>query len=379
MNEVRPRLLHLHSGFNLGGKEARAVRLMNFWGDRLHHSIVSADHSAMGARAAIEPHVPCDFPMASAPSLRGMPGLARYARLARYMQHFDLVLTYNWGAMDAVMARRLYSPFMRIPPIIHHEDGFNEDETVRLKSKRNLFRSVALGAAHSLVVPSELLHRIARDAWKRPDRQIVRIPNGIDVSRYAGPPSPDAIPGFVRDPGKIVVGTVAGLRAVKNLPRLVRAVAPLGDGIQLVIVGEGSERAVVAREAQALGFKHLYLPGFLADPWRFIGLFDIFALSSDSEQFPIAVIEAMAAGLPVISTDVGDIRSMVADENAPYITPLDDLTEMTAAFARLISDPAKCRLIGAANREKAVREYGEAAMVDRYTSLYGEAMGRSLI
>jgi len=99
-----PRILHLHSGFNLGGKEARAVRLMNIWGASLRHSIVSADHDAMGARRAIEAHVPCDFPMNAAPSLHGLPGARRYWRWARYMQGFDLVLTYNWGAMDAVMA-----------------------------------------------------------------------------------------------------------------------------------------------------------------------------------------------------------------------------------------------------------------------------------
>jgi len=100
-----PRLLHVHGSFTLGGKEARAVRLMNLWGDRVHHSIVSADPAAMDARSAIDAAVPVDFP--DAPLLKGRPSLTRYRKIARFLSGFDLVLTYNWGAMDAVMSHRL--------------------------------------------------------------------------------------------------------------------------------------------------------------------------------------------------------------------------------------------------------------------------------
>jgi glycosyltransferase involved in cell wall biosynthesis len=306
-----PRILHLHSGFNLGGKEARAVRLMNVWGRRAHHSVISADHAAMGARKAIAADVPCDFPMEAAPSLNGLPGLARYRRWARYMQRFDLVLSYNWGAMDGVMARTLLGSSMGLPPLIHHEDGFNEDEAERLKPKRNLFRQLALGSAHALVVPSRVLEDVALGAWAQPRPRIRRIANGIDVAAYAVPPAPGAIPGLGKRAGDVVVGTLAGLRAVKNLPRLVRVVASLGEHVWLAIVGEGPEREAIVAQARALGMEQrLILPGFLPDPARYIGSFDIFALSSDSEQAPISLIEAMAAGRPAVSTDVGDVRNI---------------------------------------------------------------------
>ena len=375
--DSRPRILHLHSGFNLGGKEARAVRLMNIWGDRLHHTVVSADHDAMGAAVAISSDVPCDFPKEAAPSLHGMPDMLRYWQWARYMQGFDLVLTYNWGAMDAVMAHRIFSPFVRLPPLIHHEDGFNEDEAHRLKSKRNIFRRIALGSAHALVVPSRNLQRIALDIWRRPERQVHLIFNGIDVGAYAHPPSNDAIPGFQRMGGKIVVGTLAGLRAVKNLPRLIRSMAPLKDRVQLVIVGEGPERESIEGQAQSSGFETLCMPGFLADPWKYVGLFDIFALSSDSEQFPISLVEAMAAGLPVVSTDVGDVRNMVAESNAPFVVAVTDEKAMTGAFSRLIDDPALRHSIGRDNRQRACRDYRETDMVARYAALYGAAMERA--
>jgi len=376
VNDAPPRILHLHSGFNLGGKEARAVRLMNLWGTRAHHTVVSADHAAMGARSAIAQAVPCDFPTDGVPSLRGRPGLRRYARWARYMRGFDLVLTYNWGAMDAVMAHRLLASTMHLPPLIHHEDGFNEDEAERLKHVRNHFRRLALAGAAALVVPSERLRRIALDVWKQPERRVHHIPNGIDVDLYAVPPLLDAIPGLVREANRIVVGTLAGLRAVKNLPRLVRAAAPLSERARLVIVGEGPARAAILAEARRLGSDAPLLPGFIPNPWNYVGLFDIFALSSDSEQCPISLIEAMAAGLPVAATGVGDIAAMVAEDNAPFIVPPGDERALAAAIARLASDPALRRHIGHANRLRAAALFREADMVARYAALYERAMGR---
>lgn len=376
MAEDVPSILHLHSGFDLGGKEARTVRLMNVWGGRARHSIVSAMPEAMGAARAIDPEVHCDFPGDAMPSLHGRPGLARYRRWALAMRAFDLVLTYNWGAMDAVMAHRIFSPFIALPPLIHHEDGFNEDEARGLDPRRNLFRRIALARAHALVVPSERLRRVALAAWKQPEHRLRRIANGIDVDAYAEPPEPGAIPGLAREDGRLVVGTLAGLRAVKNLPLLVRAVAPLRDRLRLVIVGEGPERDAILAQARACGMDDVLLPGFLASPSKYVGLFDIFALSSDSEQFPIALIEAMAAGLPIVSTDVGDVRSMVAPANRGLVVPAGDEAALTAALARIADDGQARRLIGAENRTRAREAYREVDMVRQYAALYEEAMAR---
>jgi L-malate glycosyltransferase len=370
---VRPlKILHCHSTFALGGKEARAVRLMNAFGDAATHTILSATND-LAARDAIDPAVSVDFP-ADAPSLTGKPELGRYRALARYMAGFDLVLTYNWGSMDAVGARRLFP--RDVPPLIHHEDGFNADEAERLNWKRNAFRRLMLPTAHALVVPSQRLFNIAKREWHQPEAKLRYFPNGIDLAAYQAPPMPDAIPGFVRRPGDVVVGTLAGLRAVKNLPRLVRAVSTLPPHVRLVIVGEGPERAAILAEAERCGMAdRLLLPGFLPQPHRYVGHFDVFALSSDSEQAPISLLEAMAAGVPVASMNVGDVMTMASEAAHPYIA--DTEARFAAALAELASDPALRVAQARANLETVSFCYGEDAMIGNYACLYAEATGIS--
>lgn len=358
-------ILHCHSTFMLGGKEARAVQLMNAFGDAASHTILTAVPGALAARDAIDPGVKVAFPD-DAPSLEGKPSLERYRMLSRYMQQFDLVLTYNWGSMDAVGARRLFPK--GCPPLIHHEDGFNADEAQKLNWKRNLFRQLTFDAARHVVVPSRRLEAIATRHWRRPD--VIRIPNGIDVAAYAAPPKPDAIPGVVQRDGEVIIGTLAGLRGVKNLPCLVRAVAPIANA-RLVIVGEGPERETILAEARRCNMAaRIEMPGFLPHPARYIGLFDIFALSSDSEQFPISLVEAMAAGLPAVSTDVGDVATMVSAENQKFVLPVNDEAGLSQAIRTLAGDPTLRAKIGAANRALALADYDQTAMIARYADLY---------
>jgi glycosyltransferase involved in cell wall biosynthesis len=371
-------ILHVQGSFDLGGKEARTVGLMNIWGDRARHTMLIGNPAMDGARSAINARVDVRFPV-DAPSIAGRPSPRRLHAIARYMQGFDLVLSYNWGAMDAVMAHRLFHRMMPLPPLIHHEDGFNADEAAGLKRSRNIYRRLALHSAHGMVVPSATLEHIAISAWRQPSQKVHNIPNGIDVAAYGAPPRPDAIPGLVRTDDRVIIGTLAGLRPVKNLSRLVRIAALLRDKVTVVIVGEGPDRAVIEAVAERRQLTSLVLPGFMARPQDFVGLFDIFALTSDSEQFPISLVEAMAAGLPVLATDVGDVCSIVSSCNRPYILPPGDEDALAHALSELVHCAELRQRLGAANRHKALDAFDIGGMVARYAALYDSATRTSAL
>lgn len=370
-----PRILHLHSTFDAGGKELRCVRLINAFGRAFDHAIVSDDLERRSAAALLDPAARVAWPRF--PALAGKPFPARLKRLAEAMAGYDLICTYNWGAMDAALAHTLFADVYKLPPLVHHEDGFNEDEAGRLKPGRNLYRRIALGRSAAIVVPSRVLERIALETWTQPRSKVRLIPNGVDTAAYARRPKRDALPRLVKRKGEMWVGTLAGLRKVKDLPALVRAVRGLPEAWHLVIAGEGPERGAILAQAEACGIEHrVHLPGFIAEPAKAVGLFDLFALSSRSEQFPISVVEAMAAGLPVAAPRVGDIAAMVASENGPYLSAPGDEAGLAQAIRQFADYPDLRTRIGEANRAKAHAEFDEARMIERYGALYRGLIGR---
>lgn len=371
-----PKILHLHSTFDAGGKELRNVRLINAWGREADHAIVSGDVSKRSAAHLIGVGPRISWP--KFPSLTGKPFPARLKALGAAMSGYDLICTYNWGAIDAVMAHTLFADVFKLPPLVHHEDGFNEDEAGGLKWRRNWYRRIALGRSSALVVPSKTLEAIALDIWQQPRARVQRIANGIDTRAFAAPAKRDLLPGLIKHKDEKWIGSLAGLRKVKQLEVLIRAMKLVPPEWQLVIAGEGPERAALLAEAEAVGVEdRVHLPGFVREPAKLVGLFDIFALSSQSEQQPISVIEAMAAGLPVVAPRVGDVAAMVSSANGPWLVDAGDAAGLAKSLDKLARDPAERKRVGQDNRTKAREEFDERKMIERYHALYWGLMGRN--
>ena len=358
---IPPVVVHVFPTFAVGGAQVRFAAIANHFGPAFRHIVVALDGN-LACRARLRPDLDAVFPALEAPKGAMFANVIRFRRLLQQWRP-DVLVTGNWGAIEFAMAN-----FFPIARHIHVVDGFGPEERSAQIPRRIWTRRAVL--ARSLVVlPSRNLMRIATEVWKLNPRFVRYVPNGIDLNRFAA---------HARTPhdGPPVIGTVAALRAEKNLTRLIRAFAAAvaQTPARLVIVGDGGERPALIALVASLGVSaYVTFTGHRNDTPALYAGFDIFALSSDTEQMPLSVIEAMASGLPVVSTDVGDVRAMVAAENDGFVVALDDAS-MAGALTALLRDSALRNVLGAANLAKARRDFAEDAMFERYRALWlGEA------
>ena len=352
-------LLHIFPTFAVGGSQMRFAQLARLHGERYRHTVISLDGKTDMAQRLAGLPVTCRSlqfdkrkPLQTWQQFRATLSAIRP----------DVVLTYNWGAIEWALINRVN----KIARHIHIEDGFGPEEANTQLRRRVWARRLALSGKNTLVVlPSRNLERIALNIWSLAPERVRYIPNGIDCPRFAV---------GARDSGPVVIGTVASLRREKNIARLIRAFGEIAGlrkdlALELLIVGGGAERESLEQVTRELNLSgQVRFAGQSNRPEDWYPKMDIFALSSDTEQMPLGVLEAMGAGLPVVSTAVGDVAQMVSAENRDYVVPAENFT---AALARLIDDAAARRSIGAANEKKARETFDENVMAERYAELIG--------
>jgi glycosyltransferase involved in cell wall biosynthesis len=235
-----------------------------------------------------------------------------------------------------------------------------------------MIRRLALRSS-DFVVPSQVLMRIAQRSWKTSATRLHYIPNGISIAGFANR-SADKIASETP-----VIGTVAALRPEKNLTRLLEAFASVNRQLkcELRIVGDGPQRSQLEWLAAKLEIApSVSFCGFIADPRPQYAAFDLFALSSDTEQMPYTVLEAMASGLPVVATDVGDVKTMVSDDNASLICSRS-AEALAESMLRVLKDRQFAKGVGTSNRIKVRREYDIERMYAAFAQLYGIQDGPS--
>jgi glycosyltransferase involved in cell wall biosynthesis len=201
-----------------------------------------------------------------------------------------------------------------------------------------------------------------------PERTIV-IPNAVDVAQHA-PATHNGV--------RPLIVSVGRLAAPKDFSTLVRALALLPPGAAgALVVGDGPDRAELEAEIASLELdERVELAGERHDVPELLARANLFVLSSRSEGLPVSVLEAMAAGLPVVASRVGGIPELVADGETGILVEAGDADELAAAISRLLADPELRRSMGEAGRDRARVSFALEPFWRAHLDLYSRELAR---
>lgn len=298
----------------------------------------------------------------------------RWSRLVRFLrrERVDVIHAHMFGSnfWGSVLGR-----LTTVPVVLAHEHTWSfEGQFVR----RTVDRQVTARLADRMIAVSEADRRRMIEVVGIPSERIVLIPNGI-------PRWPEVDGARVREelglePDTPVLALTAVLRAQKAIDVMLEALTIIRQTIprvRLLLIGQG-DQAPLAELASRLGVGDaVSFLGHRGDVPDLLAAADLGVLSSDFEGTPLAVLEYMAAGLPVVSTDVGGLPSIVEHDRTGLLVPRRDPAALAAAVTRLLSDRELARTMGERGRERQQAGYSMESMVGRVEQLYETLLGRN--
>jgi glycosyltransferase involved in cell wall biosynthesis len=210
----------------------------------------------------------------------------------------------------------------------------------------------------------------------RPEQWRV-VPLGLELGELLGGPAERSASRAALGlaPETPLVGIVGRLAAIKDhgtfLAMAARLAADRTD-VSFVVAGDGSLRGALEAEAKSLLGNRIRFLGWATDLPVLYGALDVVVLTSRNEGTPVALIEAGAAGRPVVATDVGGVAEVVRDGASGFVVPPGDAAALAARVGTLLDDPEAARAMGLAGREWVRARFGSERLVDDLTALYGE-------
>jgi glycosyltransferase involved in cell wall biosynthesis len=263
----------------------------------------------------------------------------------------------------------LFGPFVGrlagVPVVVNNQR--NLSYWMRGRAREAVYGFVSRRIVDAVLVNSEAAERELTDRFRVPRAKIVQTGVGVDVEAYAGTPRNEAIADELGVRGRRVVGIVAKLSSVKGHEHFLAAAAEISrsfDDVRFLVVGDGPRRAELEGMAALLAISdRVRFVGVRDDVPTLLRLMDVFVLSSVSEGSPNAVMEAMAAGVPVVASDVGGLREIVADGVSGLLVPAGDSVSLAKAVLGLLTDPARASAMGAAGQSRAREKYDVGRVV----------------
>lgn len=353
----------------LGGMEKLAAEILSALNPRRFESSLVCFCASNAALELVADGVVDKYVVAKRPGVD-------WTQIGRLWRHFraarpDIVHTFNEGALlYAYPAAKLAG----VPCVVHAEHG-------RLElGERRLLRLARVGMARAcdavIVVSDALEEAVVREGVAA--GKVHRPRNGVDPKRFqvAGNKALSRREwGLAAE--TLVVGTVGSLTPQKNHELLIEAAARL-EAITVVIAGAGErQEALKALIAEKGLTARVRLVGPVSRIPEFMTALDVFALPSLTEGTSLALLEAMAAGLPAVATDVGGNAAAIRDGETGYLTPSGDVAEFAAKLAKLTADKALRASMGTAARQRAEQHFSFSKTIEEYESLFAQVAHES--
>ena len=310
--------------------------------------------------------------------LRALWQLWRYCRRYR----FDIVHTHS--SKTGVLGR-LAARLAGVPCIVHTVHGF-AFPAAKSGLQRRIFHAMEwMGArcSHLVICLHEEDARICREQLKLPAERVAILPNGIDLEKFSPVASGDQLRALRSDLGlpvdRQLITMVGRLWEQKDPGCLVEAYCQLwqkGDpGTDLILVGDGDLRQQLQQRVKTAGLQaHVHFLGWRTDTPDLLRASDIFVLPSRWEGMPLAILEAMGTGLPVVVSDIPGNRHLVAHEQQGLLFPMENVTALADALHLLIVNPDLRVSLGKDARQRVEKQHDIRDRIRRIEMLYGNVL-----
>ncbi len=371
------KILHILDSLGVGGMERVLIDVANLLDPQQFEQAICTVTRSGTAAERVESHVKL-FDMAKGEAR----DLAMPFKLVRVIREFqpDLVHTRSWAGVDGALATALAKARGQRAKLVHSEHGRNLPYIHFEPTKRKVIRRCIYHLADQVFTVSEEMRQYFCRETGFDARRVKVVANGIDIQKLDAVTPADAQAlraEFGIAPHDCVIGTVARFQETKDLPTLVRAFAQLlnertvRDGLKLMLVGDGTERARLETLARELKIDEaLVITGLRNDVARCLRAMDVFVLPSLSEGLPGAVLEAMGASLPVVATNIATLPELIHEGENGFLVNIKDPAAMAERLSRLVVDPELARRFGQVGRRRAEHDFSLPAMLERYEQLY---------
>jgi sugar transferase (PEP-CTERM/EpsH1 system associated) len=361
----RLRVMHLIYRFQEGGAERVVLNIAAKVQSPTIQSSICSTVPATSMKHLLEPEVAL-FELQRRPGNDPSFVWQLYQLLRRQRPH--ILHTHSWGTLcEGLVAGRM----ARVPVIVHLEHGTLQTKKYQVRIQRWAWPQTD----RLLAVCSKVADHMA-DTVGVARRGIRIIRNGVDLSRFQTEHRAEARLRLGLPSDALVVGTAGRLVDVKDhstLLEALRLVTSAGVPLLAVIAGDGPLRTALESTILTLGLQdRVRLLGHRSDIETVMAALDIFVLSSRSEGLPMAILEAMASGLPVIATRVGGVDEVIDEGSTGLLVEPKSPEALAEAIGSLAGNRARRERMGAAGRARAIREFSLDTMVADYQRLYFE-------